>query len=295
MRILGINRPQQIAALSVATLALLVLSSLLSSLPIKLTAQAAAGDISTVAGGGVGDGGSATNASLSNPFGVAVDGGGNMYVADLSNNRIRKVDVATGIITTVAGNGIPGFSGDGGSATSASLNFPRGVDVDSSGNIYIADTINNRIRKVTAATGIITTVAGNGIFGFSGDGGAATSARLASPLGVDVDSSGNLYIADSNNNRIRKVTVATGIITTVAGTGVFGFSGDSGAATSATFRRPTGVAVDSSGNIYIADRENHRIRKVTVATGIITTVAGNGVGVFSGDGGLATNASFIFP
>ena len=218
---------------------------------------------------------------------MAVDASGNLYIADTGNNRIRKVS-ATGIITTVAGNGSAGYSGDGGPATSAQLDGPEGVAVDGSGNLYIADTCNNRIRKVSA-TGIITTVAGNGSAGYSGDGGPATSAQLSLPAGVAVDGSGNLYIADSGNNRIRKVS-ATGIITTVAGNGSPGYSGDGGPATSAQLNQPAGVAVDASGNLYIADSSNNRIRKVS-ATGIITTVAGNGFDGYSGDGGPATSAA----
>ncbi len=251
----------------------------------------APGDIITYAGGGVGDGGPATSANLYNPNGVAVDSSGNLYIADTSNNRIRKV-AAGGTITTVAGTGTAGFSGDNGPATSANLYNPTGVAVDGSGNLYIADRANQRIRKV-AAGGTITTVAGNGTAGFSGDNGPATSASLSNPYGVAVDSSGNLYIADSSNQRIRKVA-AGGTITTVAGSGTQGFGGDNGPATSASFSNPFGVAVDSSGNLYIADYTNQRIRKVSVG-GTITTVAGNGAGGFSGDNGPATSASLHSP
>ena len=249
------------------------------------------GTITTVAGNGAyafsGDGGPATSASLNQPFGVAVDSAGNLYIADSDNNRIRKV--SGGTITTVAGNGVGGFSGDGGPATGASLNAPLGVAVDSAGKLYIADSWNYRIRKVTGGT--ITTIAGNENGGFSGDGGPATNASLGGPFGVAIDSFGNLYIADFENNRIRKVTGGT--ITTVAGNGNQGFSGDGGPATSAPLHQPAGVAVDSAGNLYIADSWNYRIRKV--AGGTITTVAGNGAYRFSGDGGPATNASLNQP
>lgn len=252
------------------------------------------GIINTVAGsanwGYAGDGLPATSAELNSPKGVAVDTAGNIYIADFDNNRIRKVTASTGIISTVAGNGTAGYNGDDIAATSAMLNFPNGVAVDSAGNIYIADTWNNRIRKVTKA-GIISTVAGNGQPGYSSDGVAATASKLGEPAAVAVDSAGNFYIADTWNNRIREVTTA-GIISTVAGNGVFGGSGDGGAATSAELFEPTGVAVDTRGNIYIADTWNNRIREVTAGT--ISTVAGGGTSGI-GDGGLATNAQLNFP
>jgi len=260
-----------------------------ASLAAIASVAAMAQNITTVAGWGVGDGGPATSAGLSYPSGVAVDAGGNLYIADRYNGRIRKVTPA-GVITTVAGNGTFGFSGDNGPATSAGLYLPSGVAVDASGNLYIADTANNRTRKVTPA-GVITTVAGNGTSGFSGDNGPATSAGLNGPVGVAVDTGGNLYIADHGNDRIRKVTPA-GVITTVAGNGTFGFSGDNGPATSASLGSPSGVAVDASGNLYIADQ--YRIRKVTPA-GVITTVAGNGTSGFGGDNGPATSAGLSSP
>lgn len=223
-----------------------------------------AGIISTVAGNGSigfsGDGGAATAASIYNPTGVAVDATGNLYIADLNNNRIRKVNTS-GIISTIAGNGGFGYSGDGGSAISATLADPTRPTVDAAGNVFFADVSNNRIRKITPA-GIISTVAGNGTAGFSGDGAAATTASLAYPRSVTVDNLGNLYITDFNNNRIRKVNT-TGIITTIAGTGSVGYSGDGGAATAATLNYPTQLAVDASGAIYIADLNNNCIRKIS--------------------------------
>ena len=261
--------------------------------------DAATGIISTVAGtrtnGFSGDSGPATSAQLNNPAGVAVDGTGNLYIADLDNNRIRRVDAATGTISTFAGSGRRGFSGDGGPATSAQLNNPAGVAVDGTGNLYIADLDNNRIRRVDAATGTISTFAGSGRRGFSGDGGPAISAMLNSPRGVAVDGAGNLYIADQGNYRIRKVDAATGVISTAAGTWTSGFRGDGGAATSAWLTIPKGVAVDRADNLYIADYGDHRIRKVDAATGIISTFAGSGRGGFSGDGAPATSAMLSNP
>jgi sugar lactone lactonase YvrE len=225
-----------------------------------------------------GDGGPAIGARL-NPHGVALDAAGNLYLADSGNNRIRKVAAATGVITTVAGNGLKGFSGDGGPAVGAELDGPTGVALDAAGNLYVADGIadgNMRIRRVAAATGVITTVAGNGSQGYSGDGVLATSAQLSTLGGLATDASGNLYIADNFNHRIRKVSAATGIITTVAGSGVAGHSGDGGLATSAELNNPLAMAADASGNLYIADSANFRIRKVTASTGTIATLVNGG-------------------
>ncbi len=262
---------------------------------VSMGCFAQTGIISTIAGNGTlgfsGDGGPATAAQLTNPTGVAVDSAGTAYIADTGTHRIRKVSAA-GVISTVAGNGDSGYSGDGGPAITARLSFPTAVAVDSVGNLYVADTGNARIRKVTPE-GVISTVAGNGTAGFSGDGGPATSAQLDALDGVTIDSGGNLYIADSFNFRIRKVTVA-GVINTVAGNGNPGFSGDGGPATSAQLGNPTGVAVDSAGNLYFSDVHFNRVRKVT-QDGIISTVAGNGIPGFSGDGGPAISAELNGP
>jgi sugar lactone lactonase YvrE len=238
------------------------------------------GIITTVAGNGAadfGDGGPSTSAALRYPTGVAVDGTGNLFIADLGNNRIRKVS-PSGIIITVAGAGTKGFTGDGGPATSAEMNQPRGVAVDAAGNLFIADAYNFSIRRVSLS-GIITTVAGDGTRGFSADGGPATSARLDYPTRVAVDASGSLFIADGG--RIRKVS-PSGIITTVAGNATLSFSassfsGDGGPAATAQLNRPNGVVSDAAGNLFISDAGNHRVRKVS-PSGIITTVAGNGGG-----------------
>ena len=256
------------------------------------------GVITTVAGNGLGgysgDGGPATSAQLDGAAGVAVDNSRNVYIADFYNNRIRMVIAALGNISTIAGNGIYGYSGDGGPATSAALNLPRSVAVDSSGNVYIADSGNNRIRMVSAATGNISTIAGNGNCSYGGDGSAAINAQLCNPIGVAVDSGGNVYIADQQNERVRKVT-PDGTITTIAGNGIGGNSGDGGTATAAELYLPSGVALDSSGNLYIDDLYNNRIRMVNTATGRISTIAGIGSFGFSGDGGAATKAQLYFP
>jgi sugar lactone lactonase YvrE len=195
----------------------------------------------------------ASGAPLRQPIGVAVDSGGNIYVADEGNNIVARVS-PDGVLTIIAGNGIAGFSGDGGPATSASLNGPEGLALDAAGNLYIADSHNNRIRKVSG--GMITTVASNGFATYSGDGVSATSAPLSFPSGVAVDAAGNLYIADTANNRIRRVSGGT--ITTVAGNGLPEFEGEGGPATSAALDFPSGIALDAAGNLYIADTNNNR-------------------------------------
>ena len=222
------------------------------------------GRITTIAGNGAvccstGDGGAATAAVLSFPNAVAVDGKGNVYIADNLDHRVRKV-TSGGRITTLAGTGTSGDSGDGGKATSARLNYPFGVAVDRKGRVYISDSLSSRVRMVSPA-GKITTIAGTGKAGFSGDGGQATSAQLASPQGLAVDRQGNLFIGDEANQRIRKVN--RGIITTVAGMGPHGYYGDGSAATSALLFSPWGVAVDGTGNLFIADTNNHRVRRVS--------------------------------
>ena len=256
------------------------------------------GIITTVAGNGTagfsGDGGTATSAQLYQPTSVCTDNFGNVYFADCQNNRIRKVTVSTGIITTIAGT-TQGYSGDGGLAVDAQFYLPWGICLDDSNNIYIADQLNNRIRKVTISTGIITTIVGTGTAGFSGDGGLAIDAQIAQPCGICIDDIGNIYIADRANVRIRKVSYSDGMISTIAGTGFPGFSGDGWLAISAQFYDVWGISVDVFGNIYIADTDNHRVRKVTISTGIIETIAGNGNGSYSGDGGLATNAELNYP
>ena len=292
----------------------------------QLGATAVADAVTTVAGnstkGYSGDKGLATAAQLNGPFGVTVDLKGNIYVADTRNSVIRLVNVDTNIITTVAGyatdvgdNEYGGLIGDGGPATAAELYNPTGVAVDTAGNIYIADTGNHLIRKVTRSTGYLTTLAGDivrgsesqkdfGNNGYYGDGGPATKAILSNPNGLAIGLTGNIYIADTNNNVIRMVDISTNNITTVAGTALFatyyysedsGYSGDNGPATEARLTKPKGIAIDTAGNIYIADSGNNVIRMISRCIGHITTVAGNGIQGYSGDGYPAQNATMSGP
>ena len=266
---------------------------------VSLFAQAT-GTIATIAGTGSasysGDGASAKLAALNVAVDVSADRAGNLFIADQFNHRIRKI-APDGTITTVAGTGAPGFSGDGGPAVSAQINTPTGVFADTTGNLYIADVGNQRIRKVDTS-GVITTLAGNGAKGYGGDGGPATGASFYNCVRVVVDPSGNVLVADQSNHRVRIITPA-GIITTFAGNGVGtpatgAFSGDGGPAASASLNNPTALAINASGVVYIADQFNQRIRKVTT-DGIITTIAGNGNPGFAGEGGPALSASLNYP
>jgi sugar lactone lactonase YvrE len=268
---------------------------------VSLTITAPAlGSILTVAGiGGYsgynGDNKPANQAELWYPYSVAVDASGNVFIADYYNSRVREIVKATGNIVTVAGTGTNGDTGDGGPATSAQVYAPDGLAIDASGNLFIAESVTHRVREIIKATGIITTVAGNGSATDSGDGGPATSAGIAQPEGLAVDASGNLFIADASGNRVREVVKATGTIITVAGTGTAGFSGDNGPATAAMLNSPYGVAVDASGNLFIGDSNNNRVREVVQATGNIITFAGTGASGYSGDGGPATSAKLYNP
>jgi Secretion system C-terminal sorting domain/NHL repeat len=261
---------------------------------ILFVCQTKAQTISTVVGnntsGFFGDGGPATNAEIASVAGYTFDLNGNLVIADGNNYRIRRVNSTTGDISTICGDGVPGFSGDGGMCDTATLNMPLFMACDKFGNLFFSDVNNDRIRKIDS-NGIITTYAGNGLVGSTGDGSAATSASLVGPFGVAVDLSNNLYICDFNGCRIRKVNGATGFIETIAGTGVAGFSGDGGAATAAALNFPVDIAFDRLGNFYIADQENFRIRKVDVSTGLISTVAGTGAVSYTGDGIQATAAA----
>ena len=251
--------------------------------------------ITTIAGTGTagwsGDGGQATAANMYYPGKIILDATGNLYFCDIENAYIRKINTS-GIISSVVGNGTNAFSGDGGQATAASLFTPGGMVFDASGNLYVADGNNNRIRKVNTA-GIINSVAGNGTGAYSGDGGQATAAALWNPTDVAIDALGNLYISESANNTIRKVTTA-GIISTFAGGALGGYGGDGGQATAAKLNTPRDITFDAAGNLYIADSDNMRIRKVSTS-GIITTIAGTGTQSFGGDGGVATAAKLNQP
>jgi len=250
----------------------------------------------TVAGTGTagssGDGGQATTARLNSPSAVALDASGNLYIADTGNHKIRKVTKATGIIATVAGTGTAGSTGDGGAATLARLDSPEGVSVDASGNIFIADTNNHLIRQFTVG-GNIDTVAGKSGGGYDGEG-SAKNKKLYFPQGIWADTSGNIYVADTNNHRIRKFRVG-GDISTVAGIGIAGYSGDGGAATAAQLTSPQGVTVDAANNLYIADTGNNALRLVNIYTGVITTLAGTGTSGYNGDNQPAVQARLNNP
>lgn len=251
--------------------------------------------INTIAGNGlVGDGGPATDAALRSPWNVSTDAAGNVYITDEPSDRIRKIDAVTGIISTFAGNGVTGFSGDGGLATKASLNNPTDIFIAPSGNFYIVDGKNYRIRKVDPTTGIITTIAGTGVLGYDGDGGPAFAAKIA-PWRLCVDADENIYYTDAEYYVIRKIDGTTGIITTIAGTGIegnYGTSGDGGPAVLANFYYQMGICIGAKKNIYISDFGIKRIRKIDAATGIINTIAGGGTSYQ--DSILAINSKFHF-
>jgi sugar lactone lactonase YvrE len=321
----------------------------LIAIPNLFGAQIITNLAGTAPAGFAGDSGPATAAKLDYAMSITADNTGNIYFCDYGNNRVREINVS-GVITTIAGTGTSGYSGDGGLAINATLNGPMGIAVDPNGaNVYIADNINNRVRKVTMASGIITTYAGTGVLGGAGDGGPADSAQIRTPEGLAIDAGGDLYIVD-NYSQIRKVngsahvisTVAgggvnppidgsiatsvylyleyiavdtngnlflsspgyhlvrkiehgTGILSTIAGTGIGGFSGDGGAGSSAEVYYPYGLATDLAGNVYIADESNNRVRKVDASSGIISTYAGNGVYTDAGDGGAALSAAISHP
>jgi sugar lactone lactonase YvrE len=260
--------------------------------------------VHTFAGSGVqgdsGDGGPAVAANLYLPGDIDIDGPGNVFFAVVRNHRVQRVDIATGIITTVAGTGVEGNGvglddGDGGLAVNARLARPRELARDPAGNLYFVELNSNRLRMIEAHTGIIHTIAGGGAEGFSGDGGPAAASKLARPHGVAIDGGGNIFIADFNNHRIRRIDAATGNIATIAGSGTPTYSGDGGLAVDASVNFPAAGAFDPAGNYVFCDAGNRRVRRIDLTTGVISTVAGNGVGTHAGDGGLADQASFVSP
>jgi sugar lactone lactonase YvrE len=257
------------------------------------------GVTSIVAGSGApgwsGDGGRATAARLTTPRGLAVAPDGDLYIADAGTHTIRRVSAASGSIATIAGRGRPGSDGDGGPATSARLSDPCAIAISGKGDLFIADRGNHKIRVIFASTGSIETVAGQGQAGFSGDGGSGKDARLRSPRGVAVGSNGDIYIADSGNHVVRRLAASTGILTTIAGIGLAGFAGDGGAAVLARLSSPEGLDVGPWGDLYIADTGNHRVRRLEIESGTITTIAGNGVVGAGGDSGPSSAAQFDSP
>jgi len=271
-------------------------------------ASLATGTITTVVGTGIagygGDGGLATQAAISVPQGMAMDSVGDLFIADSANNVVREVISPTGVITTIAGTGSAGYGGDGGPAAHAQLNYPTNLAIDGAGDLFIADSLNNRVREVIAATGVITTVAGSGASACTGrptaacpvgDGGPATRAEIDYPAGMALDNVGNLYITEFQGQRIREVVAATGIISTVAGIGGTGYSGDGGSAAAAQLYYPWAVARDAAGDLYIADGGNHVVREVSGSSGVITTAVGTGVTGDGGDGGPASQAQLNVP
>jgi sugar lactone lactonase YvrE len=270
------------------------ISLILVAILLAVNCPGQPGIITTIAGnhfpGSSGDGGPATNAQIKGSWGIGMDAIGNLYIADNGHN-VRKVDLA-GIITRIAGTDTPGYTGDGNPATDCRITGPMDVAVDVAGNVFIDDSYNSVIRKINAG-GIISSYAGNGVNAYLGDGGSAVSGSLGNPNKITTDAAGNLYIADMFNKAVRKVNTA-GTITTVAGNGIAGYTGDGGPATVATLARPLGVAVDKLGNIYVADGAAMVVRKINFA-GIISTYAGNGTGGAAGDGGSATLAQLAIP
>jgi hypothetical protein len=254
--------------------------------------------IDTVAGTGApgfaGDGGPAAQALLREPFGVEVDARGNLYIADMANQRIRRVDARTGVITTVAGSGAKGGGGDGGPAMAAAFNEPYGLALDRDGSFFVIDRLNTSIRRVDGKSGRIETVAGTGTPGYSGDGGPGKEAQLREPNGLALRGQ-ELYIADVADQRVRRLDLRRGTITTFAGTGRRATSGDGGPARDAALNGPRAVALDRAGNLYIVEREGNRVRRVDRRTGAITTVAGTGAAGYTGDGGPALQATFNGP
>jgi streptogramin lyase len=277
-----------------ATASILLLMTLAGPVVAAEPLMATAAGVGTK--GNLGDGGPAVQASLNTPFDVALDRAGNVYFSDTFNHTIRRIDSKTGRVSTVAGSGRPGFSGDGGPSTSARLREPYGVVLDARNNLYLVDRLNRRVRMVDAEKGTIATVAGNGSKTYSGDGGPAVAAGLVEPNGIALDPAGNrLLIADVAGHRIRAVDLATGIISTFAGTGDARHDGDGGPAAKASIWGARAVEVAPDGTVYIIEREGNRLRRVDPRTGTISTIAGTGKKGYTGDGGPALAATFNGP
>jgi sugar lactone lactonase YvrE len=302
----GLNNPTSVAADGAGN----VYFSDWSGLIRKIWARDRA--VSVVAGTGIigysGDGGQATSAKIGKGISLAADDAGDIYIADGDNNRIRRVEAATGIITTVAGNGASTDSGDGGLAINAGVSRPTGIAFDAAGDLYFSSNW-SRVRKLKASTGTIETIAGRFATSFAGDNGPAVDALFWDPVPGAVDAMGNVYIADFENSRVRMITAATKIVATIAGAGACstsppplsvlvcqgGFGGDGGPASEAVLNHAQSVGMDAEGNLYIADTINHRVRKIDARTGVIYTIAGNGASGFAGDGGTATAAEITTP
>jgi DNA-binding beta-propeller fold protein YncE len=261
--------------------------------------NASTGVITTLAGIGVagfsGDGGPATSALLHGPQVGTVTLSGDLLIADRDNCRIRKIAVGTGVISTIAGDGVCRHTVDSGAATSVSLNLPNGVTIDPLGNVIVLDSFNHRVRRIDIGTGVMTTIAGNGEGVTNADSGPATSIGIGFPFHALADPDGNLLFSDPHNCRIRRLVVSTGVLSTIAGSGVCGFGGDGGPARQAQLRWPHGLAVDSAGDMYVAEMGNHRVRVISASTGVITTVAGDGEARFNGLSGPATSVSLHEP
>jgi sugar lactone lactonase YvrE len=255
--------------------------------------------VSTVAGNGSqganGIGGLATSAQLNDPLNVAIDAAGDLFIVDANNNRIEEVDAKTHLIRIVAGTGTAGYNGDGITATAAELSDPESIAIDSAGDLFITDSANYRVREVSASTGLISTVAGTGVAGYNGDGISPTTAELNFPDRIAVDANGDLFIADSDNFRVREVNATTHLIATVAGTGIRGYNGDGIAATSAELGNVTGIAIDAAGDLFISDKQNNRVLEVNAETGLISSVAGTGTRGDNGNGIAATAAELSRP